>query len=148
MLHKRHFFLRFIGTLLLIGLLIAGGAAAFQAGQARGYMLGAAAAGTQLSAPPAVQPAFPGGMPGYFTPYGFHPMHFFPFFGIGLALLFFFAVGGMFRMMAFRHWMRHAHMEGHGPWGAGMQRCTGDAAGKKPGDTGPSEPPADNPAQK
>jgi hypothetical protein len=83
-------------------------------------------------------------MPGYYGAYGFHGPRFFPFFpffGIGLALLFFFTIGGMLRMMAFRHWMQHARMEGHGPWGPGMHPWGGDPTGKKPADSAPTDPP-------
>jgi hypothetical protein len=140
MFYKRHFIFRFLGTLLFIGLLIAGGAAVFQAGQSQGYMQGIAASNTQLSAPVEGQPGLPRVMPGYYAgPYGFGRPHLFPFFGVGLALFFFFAIGGMFRMMAFRHWTHHASMEGRGPWGH-VHHWGGDPAGKKPGpaDASPS----------
>jgi hypothetical protein len=134
---KRHFIFRFLGTLLFIGLLIAGGAAAFHAGQSQGYVQGLAASGAQLTAPIQEAPNLPGVMPGYFGPMGLHRPHFFPFFGIGLALFFFFVVGGFFRMMSFRHWMHHAQMQGHGPWNHGMHQhpC------EKPSETTTSDTP-------
>ena len=150
MFHRGHFVLRILVTLLLIGGLIAGGAALFRAGQAQGYALGVATAGKEITAQPQTAPGAPGSaMPGPFYPrgpfaygYGYGP-HFMPFFmpfgffGIGLFLLFLFLIGGAFRMFAFRRHMmwRHNGPEGwNGPWGHGMRQDEPGSPPAKPAD--------------
>ena len=154
MFHKGHFVFRLLGTLLLIALLVGGGALLFRAGQAQGYTLGLAASGSQLTSPGA-NPA-PGGAPMPFYGYGFYRPHFMPFFGPlgflggGLALLFFFMVtGAIFRMFAMRHFLWHAGT--HGPWAGGPHGWGGHTppwaqqpAAPKPGEPQPTAPTGDN----
>jgi len=121
---RGHFIFRFVAFVVLIGILIGGGALVFRAGESQGYALGLAASGKELTAPGAV-PA-PGMLPG--TPYygyGFYRPVFFPFFapfgflGGGLFLLFFFfVISGFFRLL---FWGRAGMWRGgpghHGTWG-------------------------------
>jgi hypothetical protein len=163
MFHRGHFVLRILGALLLIGVMIAGGALLFRAGQAQGYALGAATAANQIAAPNANGAPAPNGvMPGPFYPrgpygygysYGFGP-HFMPlffpfgFFGIGLFVLFLFLIGGVFRIFAFRrHMMWHRHPEGwDGPWGPGMRHGEPGTPQAKPADpNAPKDAPTGTP---
>jgi len=122
MFHKGHFLFRLLGVLLLIAVLIGGGALLFRSGQAQGYAIGLAASGKELTVPaPGANPGpsmFPGGHYGY----GFYPPHFMPFFapfgclaGGMFLLFFFFAMGGILRMFAWRHMLRHAGPGPNGP---------------------------------
>jgi len=116
------FFLRSLGVLILIGLLLAGGALLFRAGQVQGYQMGAAASAAASSEAPGTSPAVPYGpgyWPGYWPHYpgphfGFTP--FFPFGGlcgsILLVLLVLFALRLIFRP---RHWFYPG--KGPGGWG-------------------------------
>jgi len=117
------FFIRLLGFLVLVGLLIAGGALIFQAGQTQGYLLGQAFAGAE--APAGVQPAPLA--PGY-PPYYYYRPHFgfFPFggfFGLFLGvLLFFFLLRLVFWPRhwghKYGHWHDHPpYQEGQHPWG-------------------------------
>ena len=167
MFHRGHFVLRILGTLLLIGVLVAGGAALFHAGQSQGYAMGIATAANPITAQPQTAPGAPGSaVPGPFYPrgpfgygygYGYpYGPHFMPFFfpfgflGIGLFLLFLFMIGGVFRMFAFRRHMmwRHNNPEGwDGPWGHGMHH---GEPGSKPANPdaskdAPKEPPTSTP---
>ena len=104
---------RILGALVLIGLLAGAGVMLYQAGQAQGYALGAAAGGKELSAP-GVGVVAPGMAPWmYYRP---HFMFGGPLVGLlflcGLPLLFFFVLGGVFRRAM---WHRHGPW-GHGPW--------------------------------
>jgi hypothetical protein len=108
------FFLRLLGFLVLVGLLIAGGALIYQAGQNQGYLLGQAAAGAE--APAGVQPAplAPGYLPYYYyrPHFGFFP--FGGFFGLFLgALLIFFLLRLVFWP---RHWGYHGWGHRYGGW--------------------------------
>jgi hypothetical protein len=107
--------LRILGTLVLIGVLVAAGALIFQAGQAQGYALGLAASGkVGQNVAPAVPAPYPY-YPGYWGPGFLGPRFFFPFgplFGLlffGGVVFFFFVVGGLFRA---RRWGG-----GYGPYG-------------------------------
>ncbi len=92
---------RFFLTLLLIGLLVAGGVALYQLGYGQGYQ-SALASGTTGST---AQPPYPG-----YAPYGFgwvFPFFFPPFgifLGIGFFFLVFFIIGGLFRFGSRRYW--------------------------------------------
>src|SRR5512146_2823431 len=93
---------RVLLTLLLVGLLVAGGVALYQLAFSQGYQAGAIASGDGGSN---VQPAYPGywhgwggfGFPFFFWPFGL-------FLGIGFIFFLFFIVGGLFRMGGRRHW--------------------------------------------
>jgi hypothetical protein len=98
---RSFFFIRLVGIVLMVGVLIAVGWLAFRAGQAQGYALGLAASSEELPASPA---GVPGIYPGY--AYGARPyfgfMPFWPIFCLfGLGVLFLFALGAIFRP---RHW--------------------------------------------
>ncbi len=92
---------RFLLTLLLIGLLVAGGVAFYQFAYGQGYQA-ALASGTAGSN---IQPANPGyapywygwGFPFFFPPFGI-------FLGIGFIFFLFFIVGGLFRFGGRRYW--------------------------------------------
>lgn len=105
--HRGLFIIRFVGFLLLVGVLIAVGGLAFRAGQAQGYALGLTVSGEGLSVPQAGAPrSIPAGVPGYgywgWPHFGLFPA---PFLGLlclfGLGLAFLFALGAIFRP---RHW--------------------------------------------
>src|SRR5688572_27129796 len=107
---------RVIGALLLVGLMVAGGYMAYQAGVAQGV------AGAPVVATAIAQAAESGeGSPmiygyGYPHPYGFGRHHFgFLPFGICGSILFVFFFFGLLRMIFFRGmgWGHH----GHGHWG-------------------------------
>lgn len=110
---------RFIFTLFLIGILVAGGVALYQYAFAQGYQsaLAAGAAGTNGAQ---IQPAYPGyapywpvfGFP-FFAPFGL-------FFGIGFIFFLFFIVGGLFRFGSRRYWR---------DWGDRPGNQTGNQAG-------------------
>ena len=119
MFNRGSFVLRLIGVLLLVGLMIGGGAMAYRAGVAQGIaqapevaraISNAAQNGQGLPAPTYGY--------GYGYPfYGFHPhFGFFPFgiFGFILIIFLFF---GLMRLIFFRPWAWHySHMHGRGPW--------------------------------
>jgi hypothetical protein len=133
-------FLRLLGALILIGLLVGGGALLYRAGQTQGYLMGQAAAGAQApSNSPALPPA--SGYPPYYY-YGPHwgfGFGFFPFGFFGLffgALLFFFALR---LLIGPRRWYYHGpwrgdwqnHPYGPPPWTRGQPNPeTGEAEQK------------------
>ena len=119
MFNRGSFVLRLIGVLLLVGLMIGGGAMAYRAGVAQGIAQAPEVAKAISSAAQNGQ-----GLPapaygyGYGYPfYGFHPhFGFFPFgvFGFILIIFLFF---GLMRLIFFRPWAWHyGHMHGRGPW--------------------------------
>ena len=119
MSNRGSFFLRSLGVLILIGVLLAGGALLFQAGQAQGYQIGVAAAGQAVNGEtPGTAPLVPYGR-GYWPYYARPPFGFFPFFPFGglcgsilMVLLVLFALRLIFRP---RHWFYHG--KGPGDWG-------------------------------
>jgi len=120
MFPRGSFVLRLIGVLLLIGLLIGGGAMAYRAGIAQGIArapeVATAISNAAVNGQPV--PAYGYGY-GYGYPYyGFRPhFGFFPFGGIFGLILFFFLFFGLMRLIFFRRWAwGHGHMHGHGPW--------------------------------
>ncbi len=108
---------RFLFTLLLIGLVVAGGVALYQFAFAQGYN-SALASGTGGSS---AQPVYPGygpygfgwGFPFFFPPFGL-------FLGIGFFFFLFFIIGGLFRFGGRRHWR---------DWEAHPQNPSGNPAG-------------------
>ena len=119
MFNRGSFALRLIGILLLVGLMIGGGAMAYRAGVAQGIAQAPEVASAISSAAQNGQ-----GLPapaygyGYGYPfYGFHPhFGFFPF-GIFGFILFIFLFFGLMRLIFFRPWAWHyGHMHGRGPW--------------------------------
>jgi len=119
MFTRGSFVLRLIGALLLVGLMIGGGAMAYRAGVAQGVAQAPEVAAAISNAAENGQSApMPGYGYGYGYPYyGFRPhFGFFPF-GIFGFILFAFLFFGLLRMIFFRPWRWHyAHMRGHGPW--------------------------------
>ncbi len=110
------FFLRLLFGLILVGALVWGASATYQAGQSQGYAIGLAQ-GSQDSAEIAPG-APPAGLPYYgYWPYMRPHFGFFPFFGvlflIPLAFLFF---GFLFRPWRYRFGPKGYHHHGH-PWG-------------------------------
>ncbi len=92
---------RFIMTLVLIGLLVAGGVALYQFAYGQGYQaaLAAGTSGATAQVPYAGYAPywFGWGFPFFFPPFGI-------FLGIGFFFLFFFLIGGLFRMGSRRYW--------------------------------------------
>ena len=112
--NRGSFVLRLIGALLLIGLMIGGGAMAYRAGVAQGI----------AQAPDVAEALSNGAEGGSVHTYGYHyPYYrmrphfgFFPFGGIFGTILFIFLFFGLMRMI-FRPWGWHyGHMHGRGPW--------------------------------
>ena len=101
------FFVRLIAALLVFGLLIAGGVALYNAGQAQGYAMGVAASSTEGTN---LLPAAPGYTYPYLMPrFGFYTPLLCVLPILGLGLLAFLTFGFFFRP---RHSMRRAG----GPW--------------------------------
>lgn len=115
--------LRVIGFLLLIALIIGGGAMVYRAGMAQGIsqapavataIVQSAESGQTVPVPPMM----------YGRPYGYgYPMYghhgfFFPFGAICGSIFFLFLIFGLMKMVFFGG-MRHRGWEGHkhGPWG-------------------------------
>jgi hypothetical protein len=120
MFNRGSFILRLIGALLLVGLMIGGGAMVYRAGVAQGIAQAPAVA-EALSNFAENGQALP--VPGYGYGYGY-PYHgfrphfgFFPFGGILGFILFTFLFFGLLRLIFFRPWGWHyGHMHGRGPW--------------------------------
>ncbi|OGO33618.1 MAG: hypothetical protein A2W35_14290 [Chloroflexi bacterium RBG_16_57_11] len=126
MSYRGSFFLRALGVLILIGVLLAGGALLFRAGQAQGYQTGiaagvaaSAAAGGETPGTASVTPYGPGYGPAYWRNYPGPHFGFFPFFPFGglcgsilLVLLVLFAL-----RLIFRPWGWFHHGKGPGGWG-------------------------------
>jgi len=108
---------RFFLTLVLIGLLVAGGVALYQFAYGQGYQaaLASGTAGSTAQSPyPGYAPYWFGwGFPFFFPPFGI-------FLGFGFIFLFFFLVGGLFRFGSRRHWR---------DWGNGPQGQPGNPSG-------------------
>lgn len=118
MFDRGSFVLRVVGALLLVGLMIGGGAIAYRAGVAQGIAQAPAVADALSNAAEAGQPL---PVPGYgygYPYYGFRPhFGFFPFGGILGFILFFFLFFGLLRLIFFRPWVWHyGSMHGRGPW--------------------------------
>ena len=120
MFARGSFVLRLIGVLLLVGLMVAGGAMAYRAGVAQGIAQAPVVAEALSNAAENGQPMpVPGYGYGYGYPYyGFRPhFGFFPFGGIFGFILFFFLFFGLLRLILFRPWGWHyGHTHGRGPW--------------------------------
>lgn len=117
--NRGSFVLRLIGILLLVGLMIGGGALAYRAGVSQGIAQAPVVAEALSNAAESGQVA---PMPAYGYGYGYpgYRMHphfgFFPFSGIFGFILFIFLFFGLMRMI-FRPWgWHHAYMHGRGPW--------------------------------
>ncbi len=112
---RRFILLRILLTLILVGVLFAGGAALFRVGWAQGYQVGIQTTNPGNSQ---VLPHTPfyGFYPPYYGPgFGF-PFFFFPFgplLGIGFVVLLFFLIGGLFRPWGWRRWGGY---HGRGGW--------------------------------
>ena len=127
MFNRGSFVLRTIGVLLLVGLMIGGGAMAYRAGVTQGI---ARAPEVATAISNAAESGMGAPMPGYgygygYPYYGFRPhFGFFPFGGIFGSILFLFLFFGLLRLIFFRRWAwgyghmhRHGHWKGYGPWG-------------------------------
>ena len=124
--NRGSFVIRLIGALLLIGLMIGGGALAYRAGVAQGVARAPAVAEALSNAAENGQglpyPAYGYGYPGY----RMHPhFGFFPFGGIFGLIFFMFLFFGLMRMIFFRRWAwgyghmhGRSHWKGYGPWGS------------------------------
>lgn len=120
MFNRGSFIVRTVGVLLLVGLLVAGGAMAYRAGVSQGIARAPEVA-TAISnaAENGVAAPVPGYVYGYGYPYyGFRPhFGFFPFGGILGFILFFFLFFGLMRLIFFRRWAwGYGRMHGQGPW--------------------------------
>lgn len=140
--------LRILFTLILIGLLAAGGVLLYRAGYAQGYQAAALVAQSANGAAPQAPQLAPYGYlyPPYLWPgYGFHFFSPFPIlFGIGFILLFFFLVGGIFRAFAWRRWAGHPGMGG---WGHHAERFAEWEAWRKQREGEKTEKPEDKPKE-
>ena len=118
--NRGSFVIRLIGILLLVGLMVGGGAMAYRAGVAQGIARAPEVAEALSSAAESGGGApAPGYGYGYGYPYyGFRPhFGFFPFGGIFGFFLFIFLFFGLMRLIFFRRWgWHHGHMHGRGPW--------------------------------
>jgi hypothetical protein len=125
---RNSFVFRLIGVVLLLGLLVAGGAIAYKAGVSQGIVQApavataiskAAESGQAAPVPPMMygQPYGYGYGPGYYPMAGHHFFGFFPF-GICGSIFFLFLFFGLIKMIFFRRmmWARGSHGH-HGPWG-------------------------------
>jgi hypothetical protein len=120
MFSRGSFVLRLIGVLLLVGLMLGGGALAYRAGLAQGIARAPEVATAILNAAENGQPL---PVPGYgysygYPYYGLRPhFGFFPFGGILGFILFTFLFFGLLRLIFFRPWGWHyGHIHGRGPW--------------------------------
>ena len=112
------FAFRLIAVLLLIGLVAAGGYAAYRTGIAQGVAQAPEVASAIAQAAESGQPVPVPPMYGYGYPYGWgYPRHFgfFPFGGICLSIFFIFLFFGLLRFAFFRPW--HRGWGHHGHWG-------------------------------
>jgi hypothetical protein len=120
MFNRGTFIIRTVGVLLLVGLLIGGGAMAYRAGVSQGIARAPEVA-TAISnaAESGMGAPAPGYGYGYGYPYyGFRPYFgFFPFGGIFGSILFLFLFFGLLRMIFFRRWAwGYGRMREHSPW--------------------------------
>lgn len=120
MFNRGSFVLRLIGILLLVGLMIGGGAMVYRAGVAQGIAQAPQVA-TAISNAAESGQALP--VPGYgygygYPYYGIRPhFGFFPFGGIFGFILFIFLFFGLMRLIFFRRWAwGYGRMHGRGPW--------------------------------
>lgn len=119
---------RLIGLLLVIGLIVGGGAMAYRAGISQGISQAPAVATAISKAAESGQVApVPPMMYGYGHPnpygygYGFgYRHHFNPFGAICFSLIFLFFLFGFLKMIFFRG-MRHGGHHMRGPWGKGWE---------------------------
>jgi hypothetical protein len=136
------FFVRIVGALLLVGVLFAVGALAFQAGQAQGYALAMTRSGEELTTPSAGIP----GLAYWGQPYfGMLPS---PYLGVlclfGLGLIFLFALGTIFRPWGWYGHSRGWHADWKG-WHEAPPPDSGPWAKEKeapPTESNPAGPPA------
>ena len=122
---------RVIGFLLLVALIVGGGAMAYKAGIAQGISQAPAVATAISQAAENGQAApVPPVLYGHGYGYGYYPMYghhfgFFPFGGFFGALFFLFLFFGLMRMVFFRGmgWSHHGH-HGHGTRPEGGEKET------------------------
>jgi hypothetical protein len=152
MYRRGSIFLRVLGVLILVGILLAGGALLFRAGQTQGYQMGAAAASQATSGEmPGTAPVVPYGS-GYWSYYPGAHFGFFPFFPFGglcgsilLVLLVMFALRLIFRP---RGWFYHDKAPGGwGPHSWGPPPWMRDQPQAEPGPEGAKTPPGQTPSQ-
>lgn len=109
-MYRRGIFFRIVLAIILVLLIVAGGAATYRMGWGQGYLAGSALESVEGLESGWMAPAFRGHLYGPYYP-GFD----FPFlglcFGIGFIFLIMFLLGGIFRPWQRRRW---AH---HGNWG-------------------------------
>lgn len=119
MFRRGSFFLRVLGALILMGVVLAGGVVLFQAGQSQGFQMGMAAAsstaGNETQGTMPLVPYGPGYWPYYARPhFGFSP--FFPFGGLcGSILMVLLALFALRLIFWPRRWLYHGN--GPGAWG-------------------------------
>jgi hypothetical protein len=107
-------FLRFFFTLVLVGVLIAGGVALYQAGFGQGYAAGLTANTDHGTTAIPNLPAY-GYAPFWFGFPFFHPFGI--FLGIGFFLFVFFVIGGLLRFGGMRRrWADGGHFGHHPYW--------------------------------
>ena len=109
-MYRRGIFFRIVLAIILVLLIVAGGAATYRMGWGQGYLAGSALESVEGLESGWMAPAFRGHLYGpYYPGFGF------PFlglcFGIGFIFLIMFLLGGIFRPWQQRRW---AH---HGNWG-------------------------------
>ena len=113
-MYRRSIVARLVLTVILVAVLVAGGALLFRSGWAQGYQAGSLLESSESAEMLPIVPQFRGQLYGPFYP-GFG----FPFFGlclsIGFIFLIMFLIGGIFKPWGRRRWAGHHH----GKWGYG-----------------------------
>ena len=114
-MYRRSIFTRLILAVILVAVLVAGGALLYRSGWAQGYQAGSLLSSGEVTEALPMVPQFRGQLYGPFYP-GFG----FPFFGIclsiGFIFLIMFLIGGIFKPWGRRGWAGHGH---YGKWGYG-----------------------------
>lgn len=114
-MYRRGMVARLVLAVILVAVLVAGGALLFRSGWAQGYQAGSLLSSSEGAEALPIVPQFRGHL------YGpFYPGIGFPFFGIclsiGFIFLIMFLIGGIFKPWGRRGWAGHPH---HGKWGYG-----------------------------
>jgi hypothetical protein len=136
-MYRRGIVARLFLTVILVAVLVAGGALLFRSGWAQGYQAGSLLSSGEVAEALPIVPQFRGQLYGPYMP-GFG----FPFFGlclsIGFIFLIMFLIGGIFKPWGRRRWAGH-HAEGvgldttmaNGAMAGTGKKCTGNGMTRK-----------------